>query len=133
MAVKIDSAVYHSGTPASAGATQFATDTLPTPAWANPVFSSDFKYVAGDAGLYAYTASSKTYARIVDTTFYTNKKVWSTSSAIVVFSWADGTPSTTKNFKVIAYAITAGTPITYNEVGKIEGTSHSAEPTVVFS
>lgn len=135
-ALRVDGAVYHlDATIVTVGATKYVADTLPGTAWTNPAFSSDFTFVAGDAGLYKYTAGTKTYASILANTFYTNKKIWTTADAIVVISWVD-TTANIKNYSVQAFAIPAsGT--TYTLAGRIDGqyydTVANAAPTISVS
>lgn len=136
-ALRVDGAVYHlDATIVTVGATKYVADTLPGTAWTNPAFSSDFTFVAGDAGLYKYTADIKTYASILANTFYTNKKIWTTADAIVVISWVDTATTNIKNYSVQAFAIPAsGT--TYTLAGRIDGqyydTVANAAPTISVS
>lgn len=125
-AIFFDSKVYHYDANV-ASVSKFVADTIPLDgsAWTNPVFSNDFSFVAGDAGLYKYTAGTKTYASVLATAFYTNKKIWTTStstySAIVVFSWKDTDTTNVKDYSVEAFAIPTGTSTTYTSIGKIDG------------
>lgn len=135
-ALRVNNTAYHlDATIVTAGTTKYVADTLSGTAWTNPAFSSDFTFVAGDAGLYKYTADIKTYASILANTFYTNKKIWTTADAIVVISWVD-TTANIKNYSVQAFAIPAsGT--TYTLAGKIDGqyydTVANAAPTISVS
>lgn len=54
------------------------------------------------------------------TTFYTNKKIWTTSEGIVVLSWVDTATTNIKNFSVQAFAIPSSGS-TYPLVGRIDG------------
>lgn len=133
-AIKINDAVYHLDTTVTAqGATKYVLDGLPSTAWINPVLSDDFSYVADNAGLYVYNPTTRNYTSVLNNTFYTKKKMWSTSEAIVVYSW-DTTTGVIDNYSVQAFSIpTSGT--TYNLVGKMEGTYYNwmGSPTISLS
>jgi hypothetical protein len=70
--------------------TDFTTITADTvPAWTSPVFSSDFKYAADINGVYSFSTAQYTKIAGITGTFKKNIKIWSTSTALVVFSWSD--------------------------------------------
>lgn len=94
-------------------------DTVPDPAWTNPAFNADFSYAVDAAGLYKYAEASTTYSKVGTSTFYSKYQIWTTSEAIVVFTWKTvATTTNTFDYSVQAFSIpTSGS--TYTAVGKI--------------
>jgi len=92
---------------------KFLADTPPATAWVSPVFNSDFSYAAGNSGLYKKTFAASpdpsTWASVKSTSFLANKKVWSNTDVVVVFSWADsaGATPTTVDYQIQVFKIAA--------------------------
>lgn len=108
-ALRIDTTVYHHrGTPTA----KFTADTGPTTAWTNPVFSGDFVYGAGNAGIYKYDSAGFKYDLALASTFNDNKKIWTTSEGIVVLSWVASGTTNINNYTLRAFNIPATGSIT---------------------
>jgi len=122
-AIKIDSNIYHFTV-----GTGYLIDTVP--AWADPVLSNDFTYVAAADGVYNWDSVGNSYSKIHSTTFYLNKRVWTLDNKLVVFSWADSTtPGETniKNYKIQAFSISG---VTLTQASLIEGKSYDVASNV---
>ena len=72
-AVKIGSSVYFM----NAGRTNMTVGAALPAALANPVYSSDFKVIISDDGIYTLDSATNTYTRKLAAAFFANKKVWS--------------------------------------------------------
>jgi hypothetical protein len=122
VAFSADAATYRYDSAATT-TTKFVADSATT--WTAPAFNAQFSFAAANDGVYIYNAKTTStpgnFARVLAQTFLTNKRVWTTTSAIVVLSWDSAGTGDVKNFKVHAIARPATGQSAYTLVGTIEG------------
>jgi len=114
----------------NSGTTAYVADAATT--WVNPVFSNDFTFAAADDGIYVYTAAVVSpatlgnYAKVTmsptATTFLANKRIWTSATNVLVFSWDSTGTSDIKNYKVHSFKRPVSPATTYTLIGSIEGT-----------
>ena len=122
VAFSADSATYRYDS-AAAGTTKFVADSATT--WTSPIFDARFSFAAANDGVYIYNAKIASnpgnFARVLTQAFLANKRVWVTTSAIVVLSWDSTGTGDIKNYKVHAIDRPGSGESAYTLVGTIEG------------
>jgi hypothetical protein len=122
VAFSADSATFRYDAGA-AGTTKLVADSATT--WTAPIFDAKFLFAAANDGIYIYNAKIAStpgnFARVSTQAFLANKKVWVTTSAIVVLSWDSTGTGDVKNYKVHAIDRPGTGESAYTFVGTIEG------------
>ena len=101
-AIRINNAIYHEGIAASASASKYTPDIIPS--WTNPSFSEDLNIAVDDTGIYKYIPATKTYVTVnTGLTFKTYKRVWASGNRLLVASWGNEEPANTRSFEIKAF------------------------------
>lgn len=86
-------------------------------------------FAAANDGIYKYNpkvgATPGSFSRVHSVAFLANKRIWTTTGAIVVFSWASTGTNNMKDYKVHAFKRPSAVETSYVLAGTIEGQFHS--------